>query len=126
MRDSDDSAPEIVAAGGVALKNHPLVAEKGSCDRAVKGPVVGHLTAGSKVMSHDGLHYFADLLETVPKIVVLSVHKNVTLKVGAVTSELTGISIVHTFDENSGDTTGDAIKCCGRASGTGVLEEKGT
>lgn len=97
-----------------------MVAEKGPTELTVNGASVGHLTADAKVKSHDGLHYDADLLEIVPKTVVLSVSKEVVKIVKFATSELTTPAITIAFEENSGDATGYAIVCCGCADGTEV------
>lgn len=123
--------PEPVneAAGGATLKEPTNLTQVGAEVVTEDGAAVGHLTADTKAIAHDGLHYDADLLETVPKAVGLTVPKEGVKKVDVASSELHTSAEADAFEEHTGDATGGSNLCCGCTEGTelenGELRTKG-
>lgn len=71
------------------------------------------MATDTKVIPPDGLHYDADLSETVHKTVVLTVPKVVVKKRKLATPELATEAEAIVFNEHPGSATGDASLCCG-------------
>lgn len=99
---------------------HTGFAESGAKEVTELGATVGHFTADAKATAPDGLHYDADLNETVPKTVGLTGPKEGVCKVDFVPSELHTVAEADAFEEHTGDATGDPNLCCGCTDGTEV------